>query len=882
MRLIQRTFLPACLIAAILCCGAAPAQTPWYEGFEGPDTSWRLAGGDAQYRVDSHRRISGDAHSGAGAERWQITGNGGTSVYIGHQVGLPRVIDELAASLWVKSDRTGLQIMARVVLPRCVDPKTQSPLTVLIHGNSYTQSGRWEQLRIQDVPKAVTGAARMLRLEAGCEVDTREAYIDEILLNIYGGPGVTNVWIDDLDIAGYVASGPVRAGTAAPVGRATAVTPNEPSKVRMVGSTLTVNDHAMFPRIVQHQGEPLSLIRSLGFSGIWLPSPPSAEMQDEARRLGLWIVCPPPVETGPGGEDRVLSTHQYDRVLAWDLGKTQSLDQVARLRNLATSLREVDRDSERPILCAPEAGTRAASRFDNVVLVFGRDPLCGGLQLTEYGTWLRERGARLARPGTPFWTAVQTEVPRSLLEQWTASGAAWSEPPMLDGEQIRLLTYTAIAAGSKGLLFKSTMRLDSTDAVNRTRAAALGLLNLELDLIRPWVSDGDYVGTVDSTDSEIVGAVLATKRARLVVPLWVGQGAQCVPGQAATQVVSFVVPGVPEAVSAYLLAPGGLQPLEHKRVTGGVRVTIENFALSSLVLLTQDPLAISSLSRRVASITPQAAELHRELAALKLRSVEITQGRMPADPTAQQLIQQGKHYLQTCDQALAARDYRAARTQAERASRPLRLVEKEAWKKAVSSVGSPVVTPASACYSTLPWHWAYVNEIHGAAAGPNLLAGGDFEDLQAMQSAGWRHFQCADDSVHARTQLSETARHGGRLGCRLSAVPSQPEEAPAVIETPPVWITSPSIPVPVGGLIRIRGFVRIPREITGSVDGLMVVDSLTGEPFAARFHHTTDAWQPFTLYRRAATGGMMNVSFVLTGIGEAWIDDMSIDVLTPR
>lgn len=869
----------AFLLASTLSYGAAAAQTPWYEGFEGPDTSWRLAGGDAQYRIDSHRRLAGDAHSGSASEHWRITGNGGTSVYIGHQVGLPRVIDELTPTLWVKSDRTGLQILARVVLPRSVDPTTRAPRTVLIHGNSYSQAGRWQQLRIQEVPKGVAGAARMLRLEAGPEVDVREAYIDEILLNIYGGPGVTNVWIDDLDIAGYVSAGPVHAGLNEPVGRSSSAAVQDSSEVRMVGSMLTVDEHAVFPRIVQHQGEPLSLIRSLGFNGIWLPSPPGADLLNEARRLGLWIVCPPPVERGAAGEDQVQPMQEFDRVLAWDLGRVQSLEQVARLRDLAAQVREIDQSSQRPLLCAPDAGTRACSRFADA-LVFGRDPLCGGLGLTEYGNWLRER-PRLARPGTPFWTSVQTEVPRALMEQWTASGAAWSEPPALDGEQIRLLTYTGIAAGSRGLLFQSSMRLDSTDAVNRTRATALGLLNLELDLVRPWVSGGNYDGMIDSTDPEVVGAVLATDRARLVIPLWVGDGAQCVPGQAATQIVSFVVPGVPETFSAYLLAPGGLQPLKRERVTRGVKVTVENFALSSLILLTQDPLAISSLSRRVAAITPQAAELHRELAALKLRSVEITQGRLPNDPTAQQYIQQSRHYLQLCDQALSAGDFRTARMQAERASRPLRLVEREGWNKAIASVGSPIVTPASASYSTLPWHWAWVNEVRSATAGPNLLAGGDFEDLPAMQAAGWNHFQCGDNSVHARTQLSETARHGGRFGCRLSAVPSQPEDAPAVIETPPVWITSPSIPVPVGGMVRIRGWVRVPAEITGSVDGLMLVDSLTGESLAARFHRTDD-WQPFTLYRKSATGGVMNVSFVLTGIGEAWIDDVSIDLLSPR
>ena len=36
----------------------------------------------------------------------------------------------------------------------------------------------------------------------GPSVDGREAYVERVVLNVYGGPGVTNVWIDDLEVAG--------------------------------------------------------------------------------------------------------------------------------------------------------------------------------------------------------------------------------------------------------------------------------------------------------------------------------------------------------------------------------------------------------------------------------------------------------------------------------------------------------------------------------------------------------------------------------------------------------------------------------------------------------------------------------------------------------
>ena len=43
-------------------------------------------------------------------------------------------------------------------------------------------------------------------MQLGPQVDDREAYLDAVLLNVYTGPGVSNVWIDDLEVAGHVAS----------------------------------------------------------------------------------------------------------------------------------------------------------------------------------------------------------------------------------------------------------------------------------------------------------------------------------------------------------------------------------------------------------------------------------------------------------------------------------------------------------------------------------------------------------------------------------------------------------------------------------------------------------------------------------------------------
>ncbi len=165
------------------CRGARAQPAPaWHEGFEGPEPSWQDAGGDARYRVVEHRRLQGDAHAGSGCEWLRVEADGGSHVYFAHDVGRPRVIDDLVPSVWIKSDRPGVQLAARIVLPRSVDPHTGRPVTAIVTGSGYTDVGRWQQLRIEHIPRLLTRQVHLLRMQLGPQVDDREAYLDAVLL----------------------------------------------------------------------------------------------------------------------------------------------------------------------------------------------------------------------------------------------------------------------------------------------------------------------------------------------------------------------------------------------------------------------------------------------------------------------------------------------------------------------------------------------------------------------------------------------------------------------------------------------------------------------------------------------------------------------------
>ena len=168
---------------------------------------------------------------------------------------------------------------------------------------------------------------RVLRAQYGADVDAREAYIDTILINAYGGPGLTTVWVDDLELAGVVspqAMGRLASATrsaapgAATLGPPQGSSPGTPlatptgiPSVERSGPVLLVGGKPFFPRIVEHQGEPAARLRALGFNTVWLTSVPSPEFLREASGAGLWIIAPPPPAAQLEAQQRRRRGHRW-------------------------------------------------------------------------------------------------------------------------------------------------------------------------------------------------------------------------------------------------------------------------------------------------------------------------------------------------------------------------------------------------------------------------------------------------------------------------------------------------------------------------------------------------------------------------------------------
>jgi len=841
-----------------------------------------------EYRLDAHLRTQGGGRNGQRAEQLQITGSNGAVIYFAHQVPPARILADLAPSVWIKADRQGIQVFGHAILPHTIDPHTGRPVSVLLPGGAYSQVGVWERLALENVPLLLERQVRVLRLQLGRAVDSREAFVDQVWLNVYGGPGTTSLLIDDLDLVGIIppaqdqvmpagSSEPVTSPAGPPAGGAP--DPDRPAhEVKLDGSVLLVDGHPFFPRIFPYHGEPLSEIAKTGFNAVRLPQPPTAELLAEARREGMRLISRPPLQFGPDPNAPPTVAPigpAYDPVLAWHFGNT-SADQVEAVAALADQLRLADSRGKRPILCAPETELRAYSRHVDL-LELARQPLGTSLELSDYCTWLRER-PRLARPGTPFWSTVQTQLsPATRGEQLIFPN--FRAPAAADNESIRLLTYAALMAGARGIEFQSDTPLAEMPPSLRL---TLTLLNLELDLIEPWTATGTSISTATSSDPNLIGLVLQTDKARLLVPMRLAHGSQYVPQPATAGPAAIVVPGVPESHSVYELTPAGLRPLNHKRVTGGIQVTLDDFQLAALVLITPEPQVIASLDRRLSALSLQAAQLQRDLTAQTLAELETIDRQLPPrakeSPLLAKWLATAREQLADADRQLAAGDRPAAFLAARQAMGPLEQVRRLRWEQATTTQTSLAADPFTAAFDTLPAAWRLADLVHVSHSAGNRLPTGECENMAKMKGEGWQLTEHRLAGVQSLVELSPTLPHGGRSSLRMEVRPADPLARPTLIETAPIWITTPPIPAQRGELLAIHAFVRIPKPITGSVDGLLILDSIGGEALAERVGQTV-GWRQITLYRVAQQNAPVSITFALTGLGEAWIDDVTVEPL---
>ena len=875
-------------------------------GFEARDPVWVQGAHDAAYKETLHRLTDEFVHDGQRSETIQLDAERGSFIHYTYAVGKAPVTEDFTVSLWIRANRPGAQLLARVVFPRDKDANNpDQPLTALLPGDRYSNANHWQLLSLPAPMKLLRQQQQLLSSNLKREIVATDAYIDQLVLNVYSGPGDNRVWIDDLEI-GPVLEGPP-AATTQPSGRE--MTParptinRRPDEIQLRGPQLLVGGERFFVLGIRHTGTPLRVLRLAGFNTVWLDESSPAGLIEEAASHGFWIVPtlrPPELADQSGGRvpgrltaNEVLGKNvarflKEEAVLCWDLGGNVPFENSRAVLETARAIHAVD--PMRPLAADISDGFRSYYIRGDQQLMIGthRWPLLTSLELTEYRNWLLQRRLLLP-PDTFCWTWVQTHLPDWFMTTaYERTTGRFEEPIGPQPEQIRLLAYTAVGSGYRGLGYWSD-RFLADSHMGRDRLLALALLNQEFRMLEPLLVGAKEPQWIPTSHPSVQAAVMKTDKAVLVLPIWMGPGSQFVPSQGYVARLKITVPLVPENYMAWEVSPGRFHSYKSTPTLGGREIFLEGFNLTSAIVFTGDlgPTGLvvrfqdqqRSMRKDAAQWTydqaqeelVKVAKIHEEL---KKLGKTLEDGDSLLDTARQWLEKSRKHRVNG--------EYTDAYTDAQLALRAERILMRAHWDAAVKKLTTPVACPFAVSFFTLPRCWQFLDELVQSKPGANALPNGDFELAADVKPEGWQVQQIPSlDDVEGQVKRVATEPREGKQCVMLKLAPKNPAAPPQVLERTFLALHTPAVSFPPGTMVRISAWMRVPSPIVGSPDGVLLYDSAGGEPLAVRTS-LASGWKQFILYRKVPSSGNIHVTMALTGLGSVYFDDIRIEPMTAK
>lgn len=861
--------------------GRSSSLTPaLLDTMDGAVPALRLAGPSSGFKID-HRAIDRQNFQyGQGAERVRLRGPAGRAGEVSYAVGQAPVIDEFEIIADFFTNRPGMRLAARVVLPRSIDPSTQKPFELVVRGKTIGSGRHWERLTLEELPQQLADHARVARAQHRTALDERGAYVSHIVFLTPGGTGVTELIVDRIQVFGVVnqSNAQGKAKTASFVAPKTNPSTNPLANTNPISSgqkPRTTRRTVRIPRIIQWQGEPFEYLQSLGFNTIGIDRLPTDEELQQVDRLGLALYCPPPA---PHELSAKAITAKHNSVLAWNLGDQLSADDLNHVEQWERLVARYDSIEARPTVLAPQLNALESSRISDVMLI-GRPTIGTDQTLREYAAWLAQR-QHLARAGTTSWTKLETQPSVRHRMQMTAMSALQPTDHPTSYKQQTALTTAAFGVKTRGFYFLSQSALDAEQS-SPQRKLNVDLANRRIQLVEPWLLAGKEVGSARSTRAELSALVLQAERSHLLVPVWWNENLRAEVHPRRRGPVSFVVPGVAESSEAFLVTLGGIQRVRHRRVTGGIRVSLEELPLDGFLLLSDDQRAIAHITQYVRRIAPQATKVRRELVSIELKRaselVTTLDTLAAADAELQALLQHASGQLSACDQLIASKSFALAYLRADEVDLTLNELRSRLEQRVGGGL-SPGDASVQIAPISLPAQVQLQRTLARSPLTTNLLTGGGFENLAALLEKGWRHKQLDLEGVTTAVRLSPQSPHSGSYCLELEARAIDETAPVTIVPTAPVWISSSPVQVRANDLIEITGVVRLPEPLVGSIDGLQIIDSLGGTDMALRIHEAP-SWKPFRIIRAAPSDTQLSVTIALSGLGNAQVDDLAVRVI---
>jgi hypothetical protein len=757
------------LLAVVLIATGAGADKEtgpsevFRDGFETPQPCWQSEYTDTTVKLQAHDRSERAAREGRLSERFQFVAGSGSQFFVSYETPRVPVSDLLSASLYVRSSRAGVQIFARIVFPSDVDPVTKAPSFVLVPGTIFDQTERWQRLELAHMLPVIERQARVLRVSTRRPVRLDGAYLERVVVNLLGGPGESEVYLDQLEIepvpkavlAAWKKKDPgTKSDQAASKGDPRSKPKTGASRIRLERNLLEKQGadgvyRPWFPIAIDAPGASPVQLRRAGFDVLVADAKADPQKFGPAIDAGAVLMMRLDRPTGPEAAQRVIEQinayPRKDAVAFWQLGEhlgrkrdlQSRQEELVNVREVLAALRQLD-DVSRLAIASVDGEVPLYARAPTGLDIVGVQPRfwASAQDFLETYQYLTQRRLLTVRSnlGIPFWAWIPaTTSPEVIRNIWGDDPPpSWGVPPVQPA-QLRLMTYLALAAGCRGLVFSGDADLTRSGGAGRALWIEMSFLNLEIDLCEQILAVNeekirDY-SVFDPEPLPVPSNAIQqpSKRPRPVkemsprpgmlasaVPLLDRKGAlllvgdyatyaQFQPGQLAADEVTVTL-SLPEGSQAFEITPAEVTVLPRERVAVGTRITLKEFDTTSLVLCTGDLTLFERVRSLVESIRHKTVPLAIEQAEIMLQLVTEINGRLAADgheimskkdlalrkkagiegpaPDVPDLLATSQRLILSAREAWEHQDYAAAWAEARRAMRPLRIIMNGHWGQA--------------------------------------------------------------------------------------------------------------------------------------------------------------------------------------------------------
>ncbi|MFO0960648.1 MAG: hypothetical protein U0800_24970 [Isosphaeraceae bacterium] len=701
------------------------------DDFEGPRPAWRQERTDAQVNLRHHERTDATSHDGDRSERFDFVAGPGSGVYFSYPLPRVAIVRDLKASVHLRADHAGAQLLGRVILPADVNPDTGQPSFITIAGPIYASADRWQKLELRDFPEAVAEQVRSIQARERRTVRTEGAYLERLILNLYGGAGESEVFVDDLLVQ------PVDNRPAEMPGASEGPEPDPSAPFALRRNRLDKGGYPWIFRAIEAPGADPARLRRAAFD-VWSFPIDSDEEGLRAAREAEFLLMPRFEYRGEDPSEvlaRISRLPDRDRVAFWHLG-----DDLGAELGLEARAREREQFRELLANCRERQATSPGYLTGSLVgdhSLFGVAP-----RLDLFGFEVRNRGLAiepierlqtlslyrnltgLSVPNGFYWTSVRMAAPPGLSENiWGPYAPPSWGSPRLAPETIRLAAYSSLMAGYRGLRFEGDAEL--TRPPGRPRLIEATLLNAEIDLVESILAQAGATFPVSVFPPDPVKQIVystngapspSSKSARspetpshpwikamgfavregdgppgtlMLLAYLVPWGLVHPPGMAESE-LHVRVPGSAQSPTAVEISLGGLKTLKKTRVPGGWDVKLNDFNTTSIVLVTGDNELIARLNTVIAGVRPRAVRVAYDSAEIQFRWAKEIESLLLNDqhPLKEipELLAKVEKTLQAANEMQARGEWSEAWAEIQRARQGIRIVMRSYAEDAIEDL----------------------------------------------------------------------------------------------------------------------------------------------------------------------------------------------------